>query len=83
MKICEKNYVNLIIDGIPDPAGKDDDALYRGVNMFISDLVKDDISFDTSCRLDQHKPNHRRPIKLSICPFNYLGQRCSLSFSFT
>jgi hypothetical protein len=58
--------MNLIIDGIPEPAGEDDDALYRRVKMFISELVKDDISFDTAHRLGQHKPNRRRPIKVKF-----------------
>jgi hypothetical protein len=58
--------MNLIIDGIPDPAGEDDDALYRRVKIFISDLVQEDISFDTAYRLGQQKPNHRRPIKVKF-----------------
>jgi hypothetical protein len=60
----EINKMNLIIDGIPDPVGEDDNALYGRVKTFICGIVKDDISFDTAFRLGQQKPNHRRPIKV-------------------
>jgi hypothetical protein len=60
----EINKMNLIIDGIPDPVGEDEDALYGRVKMFICGIVKDDISFDTAFRLGQYKPNHCRPIKV-------------------
>jgi hypothetical protein len=60
----EINKMNLIIDGIPDPAEEDEDALYTRVKVFISDLVGEEISFDTAFRLGHHKLNHRRPIKV-------------------
>jgi archaellum component FlaC len=56
--------MNLIIEGIHDPVGEDDDALYAKVKLFICDVVGEDITFDTAFRLGHQKPHFRRPIKV-------------------
>jgi len=76
----EINKVCLIFDGLPDSADESEDDLYRNVKLFMSELVDEDISFDTAYRLGKYKPNFRRPIRvrfLAMCQRNLIYSKKS------
>jgi len=80
----EINKLNLIFEGIPDSADENEDTLYSRVKVFISEISKDDISFDTAYRLGTFKPNYRRPVKvrfLAMCQRNLIYSKRSILHS--
>jgi hypothetical protein len=60
----EMSKINLIIDGIPDTTTESDDELYSRVKIFLTEIVDEEITFDSAHRLGKYVLGHRRPIKV-------------------